>query len=238
MSVLNTWRRHRLRKTPLPAAWVEILERRTPFVAGLEPDERRKLEGDLQLFLEDKIWSGADDFDMTDEVRLTVATTALRLTLHRSLRLWARMIEVVVHPTSFTLLSAEGELLLGACVTAKRTDTIRLAWDAVLAGLAEPAERADAGLEALAVRLRRGPDAAELPPARIHFRAWADTLARHFVAMSGDRDSPVRRTVGNPDGFAVATEAFFERPARLRAAAPVIYGEMERFYQCDPAARA
>ena len=238
MSVLNTWRRHRLRKAPLPQAWVEILGRRAPFVDRLNPDERRRFDGDLQLFLEDKIWSGAEGFEMTDEVLVTIAAHAVRLSVHRSLRLWARLIEVVVHPSSFTLFGAEDELLLGACVTAKRTDTVRLAWDAVLAGLADPIGRTEAGIEALAGVLDTGPDAPLPPPARTHVRAWADTLGRQYVAMNSETPPAVRAVIGQPDRFAVATEGFFERPARLRTAAARIYAELARFYRCDPAARA
>jgi Mlc titration factor MtfA (ptsG expression regulator) len=35
--------------------------------------------------------------------------------------------------------------------------------------------------------------------------------------------------------FAVVTELFFERPAALRARHPALYGELEAFYQQDPA---
>ena len=35
--------------------------------------------------------------------------------------------------------------------------------------------------------------------------------------------------------FAVATEAFFERPRALRARHPELYAEMQRFFQQDPA---
>jgi Mlc titration factor MtfA (ptsG expression regulator) len=34
--------------------------------------------------------------------------------------------------------------------------------------------------------------------------------------------------------FAVATEAFFERPRELRARHPELYAEMQRFFQQDP----
>jgi hypothetical protein len=34
--------------------------------------------------------------------------------------------------------------------------------------------------------------------------------------------------------FACATEAFFEQPARLRARAPDLFGELARFYGFEP----
>jgi Mlc titration factor MtfA (ptsG expression regulator) len=35
--------------------------------------------------------------------------------------------------------------------------------------------------------------------------------------------------------FAVATEAFFERPRALRRRHPKLYGELQRFFRQDPA---
>ena len=35
--------------------------------------------------------------------------------------------------------------------------------------------------------------------------------------------------------FAVATEAFFERPKALQQQHPRLYGEMQRFFRQDPA---
>ena len=169
---------------------------------------------------------------------MTIAATALRLTVHRSLKLWDRMIEIVVHPTSFTLFDAADTLLLGACVTAKHTDTIRLAWDAVIDGLAQPAAGIDDGIAALDGLFEAGPEAPMPPPARTHFRAWADTLGRKYFAMNSETPPSRRRVLGQPDRFAVATEGFFERPARLKAAAPEVFDELVGFYGWDPTAAA
>jgi len=62
-----------------------------------------------------------------------------------------------------------------------------------------------------------------------------------FEALVADlhRDRP---TTLDPYGatnpaefFAVVTEAFFEQPARLRAAHPALYAQLAAFYQQDPA---
>jgi len=37
--------------------------------------------------------------------------------------------------------------------------------------------------------------------------------------------------------FAVATEAFFEKPLALRLRHPELYGQLRLYYQQDPAAR-
>jgi Mlc titration factor MtfA (ptsG expression regulator) len=38
--------------------------------------------------------------------------------------------------------------------------------------------------------------------------------------------------------FAVATEAFFERPARLKARAPDLYEELRKYFRVDPLSNA
>jgi Mlc titration factor MtfA (ptsG expression regulator) len=34
--------------------------------------------------------------------------------------------------------------------------------------------------------------------------------------------------------FAVASEAFFEKPRQLRSKHPELYGELQKFYEVDP----
>jgi Mlc titration factor MtfA (ptsG expression regulator) len=71
--------------------------------------------------------------------------------------------------------------------------------------------------------------------------SWAEVMKVEFAALrAADATgiSTLLDTYGatNPaEFFAVATEAFFERPQALQQQHPRLYGEMRRFFRQDPA---
>ena len=72
-------------------------------------------------------------------------------------------------------------------------------------------------------------------------KPWAEVMEKRFRQLkAADREG--RRTVLDGYGatnyaelFAVATEAFFEKPDRLRHKKPDVYGLLTEFYGVDPA---
>jgi Mlc titration factor MtfA (ptsG expression regulator) len=76
-----------------------------------------------------------------------------------------------------------------------------------------------------------------------HYRPWAEVMNEHFVKLR-ERRSAQRKALrsygaeNEAEFFAVATEAFFERPDRLREHLPDLYRELCRFYGCDPLGEA
>ena len=83
--MFETRRRRRLRlmQTAPPAAWLEILSRRVPYVAQLGAEDQRELLGKMQVFLAEKHFEGCGGLAMTDEIKVTIAAQACILLLHR-----------------------------------------------------------------------------------------------------------------------------------------------------------
>src|SRR5688572_2930929 len=79
---LRPVQRHFLRRRPFPPEWLGYLERRVPFFPKLEPALRQTFLDKLKLFVWQKEFIGAGGFTITDEVRVVVAATAVRLVLH------------------------------------------------------------------------------------------------------------------------------------------------------------
>src|SRR6185295_6791933 len=52
--LLKWWRRKRLREREFPAAWRAILDRGFPYYRCLPPQDRKELEGHIQVFLAEK----------------------------------------------------------------------------------------------------------------------------------------------------------------------------------------
>src|SRR5262245_18320152 len=76
-------RRERLRATPMADEHRAILQGNVPWHGRLAPDARRELEGHVQVFLDEKRFEPTADFELDDEVRVTIAGHACLLIMHR-----------------------------------------------------------------------------------------------------------------------------------------------------------
>ena len=72
-------------------------------------------------------------------------------------------------------------------------------------------------------------------------RSWAMVMRTEFSLLRAAEETGIPTlldTYGATNAaefFAVATEAFFERPHALRRLHPKLYGELQHFFQQDPA---
>jgi len=245
-----TRRRHRhLRTQPFPQAWGRVLRRRVPLVQRLPGPLRRRLLGLIQVFVADKPFIGCAGLEVDDEMRVTVAAQACLLLLGQNGdACYPRLRQVLVYPDAF--IAPRRQLLPGGVVNEQpqalageswAQGQVILAWSQVLAGAADPADGRNVVLHEFAHQIDQdGGDADGRPwqhneAARQRWAAVVDEgLARLREAPSDTLDA-----YGSTDPaeyFAVATEAFFERPQALREAAPPLYEELARLYRLDPAA--
>lgn len=95
-------RRKRITAEPFPAAWDETLAS-IPHVPVLVGDERGPLRQAVQIFLAEKTFEGCAGFEVTDEVRVTVAGLASLLTLGLPGVHFDQVPTVLVHPDAFTV---------------------------------------------------------------------------------------------------------------------------------------
>ncbi len=240
--MLGWWRRRRrrrIRARPVPAAWPAIVARTAPFVARLDDPARARLWGDIQVFVAEKHFLGAGGLAITDEIRVTVAATAARLVLHLDIALYDDLTEIVVYPDAYRHPDQAEQVVLGE---AHAWGTVVLSWRAVQDGLRNPRDGLDTAVHEFAHVLDRVDGSFDgAPPlhARADYRPWATAMNRHYQKLRrGDRRiGSVLRDYGatnEVEFFAVATEAFFERPDRLRERAPDLYEELRRFYGGEP----
>jgi len=211
-----------------------------PFCAQLPEEVRPRFHEYLKVFVWEKTFIGAGGMEITDEVRVVVGAAAVRLVLHLGLSYYDRLTEIVVYPSDYRHPDGDTTVVLGE---AHRWGTVVLSWDAVLRGLADPRDGHDTATHEFAHVLDRGNGRFDGTPklrASADYAPWAEVMSRHFFALR-DR-APGQRCVLRDYGakneaefFAVATEAFFEKGAEMRARAPDLYEELQKFYRCDPA---
>jgi Mlc titration factor MtfA (ptsG expression regulator) len=249
---LKRRRRARLRTRPFPEAWKAIITRNLPIFCRLPSADQTELLGDVQIFLAEKRFEGCGGLELTDEIRVTIAAQACLLLLHRETNYYPELITILVYPSAYI---ANEEHYIGGNIwqggddsrlghTARRLGSVVLAWDEAKRGAADPADGTNLVLHEFAHQLDfedYQTDGAPVLGTRTEYLAWARVMNREFAALrAADKAGTptVLDTYGatNPaEFFAVATEAFFERPGTLRAKQPELYAQLAEFYRQDPA---
>jgi Mlc titration factor MtfA (ptsG expression regulator) len=251
LSLLKERKRRRLRSRPFPQEWLKLIQRQIVIFHRLSVDDRAELLGHIQVFLAEKRFEGCDGFAITDEVRLTIASQACLLLLHRITEYFPRLLTILVYPLTYMVeenrqvgehLWEEGTVTrLGE--TARRMGSLVLSWGAVKHGAADPADGKNVVLHEFAHQLDFENDAADGVPGlatREQQMAWAEVMRSEYASLRAADESGIPTLIDtygatNPaEFFAVSVEAFFEQPRALRAHHPKLYAELRMYFQQDP----
>jgi MtfA peptidase len=252
MGFFKEQRRRRLRKQPVPEAWRAIISRNLPFFDRLSAGDQDELLGHVRVFLEEKRFEGCGGLRLTDEIRITIATQACVLLLHRKTDYYPRLVTILVYPSGFVVEQerhVEGHIWEGGQEgrlgeTGRQMRSMVLAWDAAKSGARDPSDGKNLILHEFAHQLDFEDLAADGVPSlksRADRLLWFEVMKMEFAALRAADATGIPTLLdtygaSNPaEFFAVTTEAFFERPRALRRQHPRLYTEMERFFRQDPA---
>jgi MtfA peptidase len=249
--LLKERHRNRLRSRPFPKDWLEIIRRDVAFFVRLSAADQSELLGHIQVFLVDKRFEGCGGLEITDEIRVTIAAQACLLLLHRKTDYFPRLLTILVYPSTYMVeehrhmegpVWEEGRMpRLGE--TARQLGAMVLAWEAVKSGAADPSDGKNLVLHEFAHQLDFENYAADGVPALATRKlqlSWREVMRTEFASLRAAEETGIPTlldTYGatNPaEFFAVATEAFFERPRMLRAHHPRLYAELQSYFQQDP----
>jgi MtfA peptidase len=138
-------RRRRLQSAPFPPAWNHILEARCPFCQRLPKEDRRELQGHMQVFLAEKSFEGCGGLIITDEIKVSIAAQACLLLLHRKTDYYREMHSILVYPSTYFAKETRhlGVGIVEEGIYARLGEAwpkgaVVLAWDAVCHGTADP----------------------------------------------------------------------------------------------------
>lgn len=244
-------RRERLRSQPFDNMLLGTLRKNFPVFLRLSPGDQSELLGHIQVFLAEKHFEGCGGLELTDEMRVTIAAQACLLLLHRETDYYPDLTSILVYPTGYT---EEGVRHVGGGIweegpehrlghTARGLGALVLAWDAASHGARDPSDGQNVVLHEFAHQLdfeNRTADGTPVLGSHAQYLAWARVMSAEFNAL---RAADARGVPTVLDGygatnsiefFAVATEAFFERPRELRAKHPALYAELQGFFRQDP----
>lgn len=244
--------RHRedFRSRPFPEAWSEILRRNSPLYDRLPDHDKAELHGHIQVFLAEKHFEGCGGLELTDEIKVTIAGQACMLLLHRETDYFRKLITILVYPSAY---KAEGREHVGGGLVLESEQVrlgeawvdgvVVLSWDDVQRGAFDPRDGQNVVLHEFAHQLDQEDGAADgAPPLRNRgkYAAWSRILGHDFKELR-EADKAGRKTVldgygaTNPaEFFAVATECFFEKPAKLKKKHPELYDQLRAYYHLDP----
>jgi Mlc titration factor MtfA (ptsG expression regulator) len=247
---LKKRRRRRLRATPFPRAWLRIVEKNFPLYHRLPAEDQRELLDHIKVFAAEKNFEGCGGLEMTDEIKVTISAHACLLLLHRNTDYYPRLMSILVYPGAFVVRDAdqtddgivdeEEDVRLGE---AWAHGAVVLSWEDVCRDAARIDDGFNVALHEFAHQLDQEDGFAEGAPVLEHggrYASWARVFNEAFEKLQRDAVAG-RATVLDEYGaddpaefFAVATEAFFEKPKALKQHHPELYAELKGFYRQDP----
>lgn len=226
-----------------------IIADQVPLVRRLPQDLREKLEGKINLFLEQVEFQGCNGLDVTDEMALSIATQACLLVVNTE-AWYDDLTTVMVYPGAFKSVRAQMD---GYVVT--ETEIIRtgeswsrgpviLSWADSEQGAQDDRDGHNVVLHEFAHQLdnRSGhTDGVPLLNRGQSFAEWSrvfeEAYKRHVRNVEAGRRTVIDAygMEGYEEFFATSVEVFFEKPARLRHDEPDVYEQLQQLFCLDPA---
>ncbi|MEH2055888.1 MAG: M90 family metallopeptidase [Nostoc sp.] len=248
--ILVKRRRNRLKHRPFPPLWNAIIENNLPIYPCLSPDEIRRLQGHIQVFLAEKQFIGCRGLQVTEEMKLTLAATACLLLLNERGQYFPRLRSILVYPNAYFVQETNS---IGNYVVEERrvarlgeswtTDQVVVSWEQVKQDTDNWRDGRNVVLHEFAHQLDQEDGKAEGVPIlqrNSDYLSWANVMTEAYQQLCNDVLQGVKTVMDsygatNPaEFFAVATETFFEKPHQLLSKHPALYQQLQRYYQLDP----
>ncbi len=248
---IRNWRRKKILSQPTPDHWREILDEEFPQFEFLSPKDQKALLDHMKVFLAEKRFEGCGGLEVTESMRVSIAAQACLLLLNRDVDYYHEVKCIYIYPRAFTstrkssdasgIVTEEETVRLGE---AWNSGQIVLSWEDVDRGAADIGDGRNVTLHEFAHQLDFEDNAANGAPILSHrsrYLSWARVLGEEFENLKRAKKR-YKKTVLDKYGatnpaefFAVATEAFFEKPHQLKKKHEDLYKELSEYYRQDPA---
>ncbi|MCB9740076.1 MAG: zinc-dependent peptidase [Deltaproteobacteria bacterium] len=238
------WRARRRRKVlaaPLDPQWQRWLTDDVAFFARMPAEQQRQLLDLVRILVAETRFVAAAGFELSERHRVVIAAAMARLALGLGPDVYRDLRSVVVYPDAWKNTALGEGAILGE---AHDFGVVVLSWKDVAGGLRNDADGHDTAthefahvLDGLDGRFDGVPPLASRP----ELAEFAGLVRHHLGRLRRDR-KPERRVLrsygatNEAEFFAVATEAFFEKPRQLQKRLPELYAELVELYRVDPAA--
>ncbi len=243
-------RQNQLKHLPFPALWQATIENNLPIYSRLSPDQRRQLQGYIQVFLAEKQFIGCNGLQITEEMKLTIAAGACLLLLNNRGKYFPNLRSILVYPSVYWV---DAKTSMGGYVVQEQRvarlgeswtyDQVVLSWERVQQDTHNWKDGHNVVLHEFAHQLDQEDGSAEgvpVLPQKADYDVWAKVMTLEYQQLCKKTEQGARTVLDkygatNPaEFFAVATETFFEKPQQLLKQHPDLYEQLQRYYQLDP----
>ena len=230
-------RRSALLAEPFPEAWRDLLRDRCDHYDRLPAPLRETFENDLRVLLAEKRITGVG-VEVTDELRVLVAASAVTLSLGWPEYEWDQLAEVLLYPDDF-----DRDYQIGASEISGQAHswgTVILSVPALEQSFDDPDDAYHVGFHEFAHLLdveHAHFDGIPVGFDEAHARLWIEIREREMERLR--RGPSVLDDYGAHDPvefLAVAVEAFFEAALALRRRHHELYELLVAYFHQDPAA--
>lgn len=238
-------RRKRLLAEPIPPAWLEFLAANVRHYAYLSPRRQARLRRVMRVVVAEKHWEGGTGFEITDEMKVTVAAQAAILTIGQAEPYYFDAVRsIIIYPGPYV---HPGENRRGPGYMLGESwyrGPIVLSWKETLAGGRNESNGRNLVFHEFAHYLDAlDGDVDGTPPlaGRQRQRTWFRVTEAEYLRLVGqarrDEVSLLDHygATNRAEFFAVATECFFEQPQAMRREHRQLYRVLRDFYRQDPA---
>jgi len=249
--VLQRCRREFLKGTPFPERWRKVLGTNVRIYNHLPQELKDQLHCHINVFLAEKRFEGCGGLHVTDEIRVTIAALACMLLLNRKTDYYPKLKSILVYPHPYVVEDVDfiGDTRVhGWSFRAGEswtTGAVVVAWDEVTAQASDVGYGHNVVLHEFAHQLDQedGTGTAGIPVLErgSSYITWARILGKGFRQLREKVEREEADVIdeygaeNEAEFFAVATEAFFEKPVLLRKKHPDLYAELKNYYKLDPA---
>ncbi|MCX7593758.1 MAG: zinc-dependent peptidase [Fischerella sp.] len=248
--ILTKQRRKRLKHRPFPPLWNAIIENNLHIYSRLSPDERRRLQGHIQVFLAEKQFIGCKGLQVTEEIKLTIAAIACLLLLNERGEYFPKLRSILIYPSIYIVneVVASSNYIVEERRVARlgeswSKDQVILSWEQVQQDTRNWSDGHNVVLHEFAHQLDQEDGKAEgvpILPRKSDYLIWSRVMTEEYQQLCSDVQRGIKSVIDdygatNPaEFFAVVTETFFEKPQQLLKQHPSLYELLQRYYQLDP----
>lgn len=239
LGIIDWFKRRAAADGPFPEEWRVILREHVPFYDGMGDELRERFEEKLKVFARTKEFVGAGGLELDETMKVVISAAAARLVANIPGEHYERLTEIVVYPSHYRHPGDDDKVVFGEAHT---FGTVVLSWDAVRAGFSNERDGHNTAMHELAHVLDIEDGRFDGTPELHRFAAyapWANVMSEAYLGLRAAKRKQVLRSYGatnEAEFFAVATEAFFEKPKQLRTRSPELYALLVEYYMTDPAA--
>ncbi len=246
------WSKRRLRAGLLTSSLSDqqraIVANQVPLTRKLPTELRGRLEGKINLFLNQVDFVGCNGLDVTEDMKLSIAAQACLLIANTD-TWYENLHTILIYPGAFkSRMTRQNGYVLTERETVRTGESwsrgpVVLSWQHTKQGASDDEDGHNVVFHEFAHQiddLSGHTDGVPILNKDQKFTEWAEAFVsaydRHVHSVHAGHRTVIDAygAEGPEEFFAVSVEVFFEQPAALKRSEPAVYEQLSRLFQLEP----